>query len=65
MDINRAEEIINSKGIIEVTYKNSPVWIESIIKETATVHVKNMSDNQSMNIPVEDLTEKHPDNIYS
>lgn len=64
MDINRAEEIINSKGIIEVTYKDLPIWIESVIRDNATAHVKLLSDNQSMNIPVEDLMEKNPDNNY-
>jgi small acid-soluble spore protein H (minor) len=64
MDIKRAEEIINSKGIIEVTYKNSPVWIESITQDNATAHVKLLSDNQSMSIPVEDLSEKNANNIY-
>ncbi|HYF83968.1 MAG TPA: H-type small acid-soluble spore protein [Clostridia bacterium] len=62
MDINRAEEIINSKGIIEVTYKDSPIWIESVIRDNATAHVKLLSDNQSMNIPIEDLMEKNPNN---
>ncbi len=57
MDIKRAEEIINSKGIIEVTYKNSPVWIESVIKDNATALVKLLSDNHSMSIPIEDLSE--------
>ena len=64
MDIKRAEEIINSKGIIEVTYKDSPVWIESVIKDNATALVKLLSDNQSMNIPVEDLTEKNSNNNH-
>ena len=59
MEIKRAEEIINSKGIIEVTYKDSPVWIESVIKDDATAHVKLLSNNQAMNIPVEDLAEKN------
>jgi len=64
MHIKRAEEIINSKGVIEVTYKNSPVWLESIIKDNATAHVKLLSNNQTMNIPVEDLTEKIPGSTY-
>jgi len=57
MDIKRAEEIINSKGIIEVTYKNSPVWIENVVKGDATAQVKLLSNNEVMSIPVEDLTE--------
>lgn len=64
MDIKRAEEIINSKGIIEVTYKDSPVWIESVINDAATAHVKLLSNNQTMNIPVEDLTEKDSSIAY-
>lgn len=63
MDIKRAEEIINSKGIIEVTYNDSPVWIESVIREDATAHVKLLSNNQSMNIPVEALNEKQDGSI--
>lgn len=64
MEIKRAEEIINSKGIIEVTYKDSPVWIESIIQDNSTAHVKLLSSNQTMNIPVEDLEEKSPRGSY-
>ena len=65
MDIKRAEEIISSKGIIEVTYKNSPVWLENVIKDDATAHVKFLSNNQVMNIPVEDLEERGSSNTYS
>lgn len=57
MDLKRAEEIINSKGIIEVTYRNSPVWIESIGKDTRTAHVKLLSSNEAMSVPVNELTE--------
>ena len=64
MDIKRAEEIINSKGIIEVTYKDSPVWIESVLKNDATALVKLLSDNHSMNIPIKDLAEKNSNNNY-
>lgn len=64
MELKRAEEIINSKGIIEVTYKDSPVWIENIIEDGATAHVRLLSNNQSMNISVEALTEKDSGSIY-
>jgi small acid-soluble spore protein H (minor) len=60
MDLKRAKEIINSKGVIEVTYNNAPVWLESVIEEDASAHVKLLSTNQSMNIPVEQLSERHP-----
>lgn len=64
MHIKRAEEIISSKGVIEVTYKNSPVWIESIINDSTTAHVKLLSNNQTMDIPIEDLTEKISGSTY-
>lgn len=57
MDVKRVEEILNSKGIIEVTYNNSPVWIESIANDDGTAHVKLLSSDKSMNIPVKELTE--------
>jgi small acid-soluble spore protein H (minor) len=62
MDVKRVEEIINSKGIISVTYKNSPVWIEHVVKGSETAHVKMISSNETMNIPVEELTETAVDN---
>jgi small acid-soluble spore protein H (minor) len=65
MDIKRAEEIINSKGIIEVTYKDSPIWIESVIKDNATAHVKLLSNNQTMNLPIEDLSEKSSSSVHN
>ncbi len=58
MDIRRAEEILNSKGIIQVTYKDSPVWIENIIKDGSAAQVTLLSNNETINIPVEELTER-------
>jgi small acid-soluble spore protein H (minor) len=58
MDIRRAEEILDSKGVIEVTWKNSPVWIESLVGEDGTAHVKLLASDESMNIPVNELVEK-------
>ena len=58
MDIRRAEEILDSKGVIEVTWKNSPVWIESLVGEDGTAHVKLLASDKSMNIPVDELVEK-------
>jgi small acid-soluble spore protein H (minor) len=62
MDVKRVEEIINSKGIIAVTYKNSPVWIEHVVKDSETAHVKMLSSNETKNIPVGELTETAVDN---
>lgn len=57
MDIKRVDEIINSKGIIDVTYNNESVWIESVIGEDGTAHVKLLSSDKTLNVPVEDLRE--------
>ena len=61
MNVKRVEEIINSKGIIAVTYKDSPVWIENVVSGSETAHVKLLSTNETMNIPVEELTERSTD----
>lgn len=57
MIIERAEEIINSPMKINVSYNNSPVWLESINKENNTVQVKDMFNNTIIEAPVEDLVE--------
>jgi H-type small acid-soluble spore protein len=58
VDIKRAEEIINSKGVIEVTHNNTPVWIESIAMDSSKAHVKLLPDNHTLDVPVEELEEK-------
>lgn len=57
MNINRAEEIINSKGVIKVTYNNSPIWIENVRRDDSTAQVKLLENNQSISVPVEYLSE--------
>jgi len=57
MDIKRVEEIINSKGIVNVTYNDSPVWLEAVTGEKGTAHVKLLSTDEALNVPVEDLKE--------
>lgn len=57
MDIKRVDEIISSKGIIDVTYNNESVWIESVTGENGTAHVKLLTSDKTLNVPVEDLKE--------
>lgn len=57
MDIKRVDEIISSKGIIDVTYNNESVWIESVIGENETAHVKLLSSDKTLNVPLKDLRE--------
>ena len=54
----RAVEIINSLGVINVTYNNNPVWIEDVKRENNKVQVKNLKTNEVIEVEVSDLTEK-------
>lgn len=59
MDVNRAEEILDSPQKITVTYKGEPVWIQSVndVTKIANVHsVDNQEDEKQ--IPVSELQEK-------
>ncbi len=53
----RAIEIINSVGVINVTYKNNPVWIQDIESENNKVHVKDLKTNEVIEVEVSDLVE--------
>ncbi|MCY6485783.1 H-type small acid-soluble spore protein [Clostridium aestuarii] len=57
MIVERAEEILHSLGVINVTYENNPVWIENIEKENKTVSIKNLKTNKLIEVPISDLNE--------
>jgi len=57
MDIKRATEIIESLGVIGVSYKGDPVWLENINKQSNTVRVKNMKTDKELNVGIKDLEE--------
>jgi H-type small acid-soluble spore protein len=52
----RAEEIINSKGVIEVFHKSSPVWLEQIDGEMANIEY--LHDLSKSRVNLEELYEK-------
>lgn len=54
----RAVEIINSLGVINVTYNNKPVWIEDIQRENNKVQVKDLKTNEVIEVEISDLIEK-------
>jgi H-type small acid-soluble spore protein len=59
MKFNRAEEILNNtKENIDVTYKDSSVWLESADSENQTVNVTELSSSKSMKINAKDLIER-------
>lgn len=59
MDVNRAQEIINSEDIIHVEWKGSAVWIDEVnLKNgTAIVHDENFPQEQQT-VPVHELEEQ-------
>jgi small acid-soluble spore protein H (minor) len=56
MDSKRAQEIMESHGVIEVLYKDSPVWIEQI-KNDGHAEVTFLESNERTDVPVEQLFE--------
>lgn len=57
MDSTRAKQIIESKGVIEVLYQGTPVWIENVLDDN-TVQVSNIQTNDKQDVPVSMLEEK-------
>lgn len=59
MDFNRAEEILNNTGNnIEVTYKNSSVWLQSANIKSNTVMVKDLESNNVLEVSPKELVER-------
>ncbi|MCL6590890.1 MAG: H-type small acid-soluble spore protein [Firmicutes bacterium] len=57
MDYERIKDIIESHGVIEVRYQNSPVWIEQI-KDKETAEVTLLDTKERMEAPISELTER-------
>jgi small acid-soluble spore protein H (minor) len=55
IDANRALEIFNSLGVIEVLHRGSPVWIEQVNNNSAEIQY--LSTQQRAHVPVEELIE--------
>ncbi|MBI6872501.1 H-type small acid-soluble spore protein [Clostridium aciditolerans] len=57
MDIEKIVEIVESRGVINVTYNGNPVWIEGISKESNEVRVKNIKTNEEFMVSASKLKE--------
>lgn len=57
MDVKRAGEIIESLGVIGVSYKGNPVWLENVNEENHTVTVKDIKTDKELNVDTRDLKE--------
>lgn len=59
MKFSRAEEILKNTGEnIDVTYKDSSVWLERVNSDNQTIMVKELTDNKLMEVEAKDLTER-------
>lgn len=56
LDEHRAKEIVNSKGVIEVLYQGSAVWIDQV-KDNNMALVHYISNNKKDEVPVYKLIE--------
>ncbi len=58
LDRERIEEILDSKGVIEVTYHDNPVWIESMNRDDdQRVEIRNLNTDEILNVNIDDLME--------
>lgn len=57
MDLNRAVEIKESLGVINVSYNGNLVWLETINKDNHEVLVKDLNNNNKFMVNVSDLKE--------
>ncbi|MFL0247764.1 H-type small acid-soluble spore protein [Candidatus Clostridium stratigraminis] len=56
MKKERLEEILESYGIIDVTYKNNPVWLESIgTDKDGVIQVRDLKTDKIMMVNISDL----------
>ncbi|PJI06704.1 MULTISPECIES: H-type small acid-soluble spore protein [Clostridium] len=58
MDKKRVKEILSSKGVINVNYKNDPVWLEPISTDKdGEIQVKSIRTNEHFIVNIKDLKE--------
>lgn len=57
MNVSRAKEIMNSPNSVEVLYNNIKVWLENVDETKEVVYVKNLGNNEKIEVKVEDLNE--------
>ncbi|WBW97842.1 H-type small acid-soluble spore protein [Oceanirhabdus sp. W0125-5] len=57
MLMRRAQEIFNSKGVFDVKYNNTNVWINELNFDKNTAIIKDLNNNQVMEVEVSNLIE--------
>ena len=58
LDKKRLGEILESHGVINVSYKDTPVWLESIgTDKDGVIQVRNLKTDKHMLVDIKDLKE--------
>ncbi|SFG83843.1 small acid-soluble spore protein H (minor) [Desulfotomaculum arcticum] len=58
MDVQRAQQIINSRETIEVLHNGLPVWIEGVTPGSNTAKVRSLHGKEAtLEVPVAELME--------
>jgi len=56
LDKERVKEILESDGVINVTYRNNPVWLESIgTNKDGVIQVRDLKTDKHITVEVKDL----------
>ena len=58
MENKKLEEIMQSHGVINVSYNGMPVWVESVRGDVAVVSL--IGIEKRIDVPVSELTEAEP-----
>ena len=58
MKLERALDIVNSLGVIDVTYENNSVWIENVNGIDNTANIKDLKTEEVKRVSVFDLMER-------
>lgn len=57
MDKARAAEIFESLGVVQVTYKGKPIWIEEINEENDLARVRDINTHKEITVDIKKLEE--------
>jgi small acid-soluble spore protein H (minor) len=58
LDKKRVEEILESKGVINVIHNNNPVWlVANSIDTDGVIQVKDINTNKIITVNIRDLKE--------
>lgn len=58
MNAERVQEILESKGVIDVNYNGRSIWIKSLDKSNKTAEIEVLNDNElTQTVDISELNE--------